>query len=312
MTSGSPLVSVILCTRNPEPGTLAWALDSLKSQTLSAECFEVIVVDNGSDPPLAAPEHGLNLRVIREPSAGLTIARCAGIAASSADLLVFQDDDNALAPSYLETALRMAAEHPRIGHFGGVAAAELPGPIPRWRRALLPYLGVRDHGPEPITSFDDPWGPSDPIGAGMVCRREVARAFVKFVSTVASAPALGRSGGTLASGEDTLFARLAQRLGYACSYQPGLRLLHRIPERRLRFPYLARLVEGHGRSCVRLERALGNPVRRMSVLRGLAALAASLPPNLWRNGLRAGLVSWFWHLGFVRESVAHSRGIHRE
>ncbi len=285
-----PLVSVVICTRDPRPDVFTRVLASLDAQT--AADFELLIIDNGSAPPLDLPDR----RVIVEPEPGLTAARCAGIAASSGELLVFVDDDNFLAPDYVAHARRIATAEPRIGLFGGIATAELETPAARWKRPVLPYLGVRDHGPEPITAYADHWGEWEPIGAGMVARRAVAERFVRMVGESADARRLGRAGAALLSGEDALMARAAHRLGFACSYQPSLVLVHFIQSSRLRVRYLARLLAGHGRSYVLLDRATGRPVDDLKLRTAVARLAHRL-----RTAGRAGFVTWFWDLGYAAE-----------
>jgi FkbM family methyltransferase len=288
--SPPPSVSVIICTRDPRPDVFDRVLASIDAQTLPG--FELLIVDNGSTPPLQLDGR----HVIVEPEPGLSAARCAGIAAATGELLVFVDDDNFLAPDYLARAQQVAVAEPRVGLFGGIAEAELEVEIPRWKRRVLPYLGVRDHGPEPITAYADYWGEWEPIGAGMVARREVAERFVRMHRESADARQLGRSGAALLSGEDTLFARAAHRAGFACSYQPSLRLTHFMKGSRLGVRYLARLLAGHGRSYVLLHRALGKPVEDLKVRTAVARLAYRL-----RTAGRAGFVTWFWDLGYAAE-----------
>jgi glycosyltransferase involved in cell wall biosynthesis len=228
-----------------------------------------------------------------EPTPGLTVARCAGIAAARANLLAFVDDDNFLDPDYLRHAVRIAADNPAIGHFGGVARAELEVPVSAAKARLLGHLGIRDHGPEPITSTKAEWGPWEPIGAGMVSRRDVALKWVEMSTTIPEARLLGRAGHALLSGEDALFARAANSLGYACSYQPDLKLTHYMKRNRLRWRYLSRILEGHGRSFVLLRRALGEnpkPITR-------AELLTRLRFRLRKDG-RIGLITWFWDVGY--------------
>lgn len=305
--SGTPSISVILCTFNPHLEILSWGLDCLESQQPPPGGYEVVVVDNCSDPPLeeAALRNGrrLDLRVVREPRLGLTHARCRGIRETRSPLLVFVDDDIGLDPDYLVNASRIACEEPAIGHYGGAARPRLDVPASPWQLQLFSYLGIRDHGSQPVTSLSDPWGKSDPIGAGMVCRREVAEEFVRFVCATPEAARLGRSGTELLSGEDTLIARTAQRIGYACSYQPSLRLVHHIEAPRLRFRSMARLLAGHGRSYVVLDRVLGHPPRRYSLPGRAARLAWRLLYHCARRGPRAGVVAWCWDWGFFRESA---------
>lgn len=297
----SPLVSAIICTHNPDPKLLDWAIDSLASQTLDSTSFEVIVVDSASLRPVdgsACAREGLNLRVVRENKPGLVAARCRGIREAGAALLVFVDDDNFLEADYLQQALRIAREEPGIGAFGGIADAVLHKPIPGWKKALLPHLGIRDHGPECITQHSDSWGPWEPIGAGLVCRRDVARRFVEFVEHNAASGSLGRNSGNYMSGEDTLLSRVGGWAGYACSYQPSLRLRHYMKPKRLRIISLIRTLTGHGRSYVVLERLSGRVARTPA----LRILPWNLLYRMKQGGVAAGFVLWFWDVGAYLEA----------
>ena len=303
----TPLVSLILCTYNPHRGLLEWALESLEKQTLDKSQFEIIVVDNNSSPPLNTSSMknsaNLPLRIIREPRQGLTFSRCAGIAEASAELLVFMDDDNHLDPDYLENAVTIAAKEPQIGVYGGISRAVLERPIHHWKEKVIPHLGVRNYGPDPITSFEDRWGEWEPIGAGMVSRRDVAETFVHAVETSSIAGKLGRQGNKLFSGEDSLFARLANRLGYACSYQPSLSLSHFMKKSRFKPLHLSRTLKGHGRSFVILQRTLGKHVERPGYVMIVSILLGRFILRIRRFGMRAGIIEWCWDLGFLQESL---------
>lgn len=302
-----PLVSVILCTYNPRMDLLEWVLDSLEKQTLEKSKFEVILVDNNSSPPLNTNSmknsENLPLRIIREPRQGLTFSRCAGIAEASANLLVFIDDDNHLDPDYLENAIKIAGKERHVGLYGGISRPVLESSIQPWKKKVLSYLGVRNYGMEPITSFKEAWGEWEPIGAGMVSRRDVAKKFVQMIESTPIAGELGRKGKALFSAEDSLFARMATRLGYACSYQPILRLSHFMKNSRLKPFNLCRTLQGHGRSFVLLEKTLGKPIARVSFIGIWRILLGRLFLRIYRQGLRAGVVEWFWDLGFLQESL---------
>lgn len=298
--SSRPAISVILCAWNPRRAILNRTLDSIASQTLPADKFELIVVDNNSQIPLDAArlkgDRDLNPILLVERRQGLGHARCAGIAAAKADLLVFVDDDNFLDSEYLKNILDLAESEPKIGLFGGISQAEFEHPIPRWKRSLLPYLGVQNYGPEPITVFADQWGKWEPIGAGMAARREVAEKFVQMFRTLPGAQFLGRLGSELLSGDDALFARAAYRIGYCCSYQPRLILTHYLKRSRFDTKYLTRLMLGHGRSYVRLHRALGKPTPPLKMRTAIARLLH----RVLRDRL-AGVITWFWDLGYAME-----------
>jgi glycosyltransferase involved in cell wall biosynthesis len=297
-------VSVVLCTYNPNSELLGSALTSLERQTLRD--FEVVLVDNNSTPPINGTElaarYRLNLRVLREERPGLTYARCTGIAASSGDLIVFVDDDNSLDSDYLEQAVRIAVQEPTIGHFGGIARAGLARPIPPWKEKLLPHLGVRDYGNEPITAREDYWGHWEPIGAGMVTRRDVAQYFVTFVSREHASARLGRRGASLMSGEDSLMARAAFRLGYFCSYQPALKLTHFMKPSRLRASVLVRTLQGHGRSYVVLERVLQRKIEPPRLSWIARELTLRYLHRVRTEGLAVGTITWFWDIGYMRQA----------
>ncbi len=294
-------VSVIICTANPRMDIFQRVLDSVDEQSLPHSRYEVIVVDNNSNPPLSTDDlrkgREMTLRLVREPRQGLSYARIAGIREARGGLFVFVDDDNFLDSKYLENALRIHDENPQIGAFGGISEAILERPVGKWKTKLLPYLGVRNYGNEVITSFNDHWGHWEPIGAGMVTRRDVAEKFAELIEEVPHAGTLGRSGTALLSGEDSLFARIANRLGYACSYQPSLKLQHFIKKGRLKLKYFARLIQGHGRSYVVLQRVLGGPVERF----GWGICLARLIYRIKTAGA-TGIMMWFWDIGYMQEA----------
>lgn len=299
--SGS-LVSVIIVTFNPRRDLLDWALDSVEKQTLPKASFEVIIVDNNSNPPLDIDKlingRTFNAKLIQEPRQGIMFARCAGITESRSDLLVFVDDDNHLDLDYVEQALNISRNHQNIGAYSGIARGVFECPVRPWQKKLVPHLGVRDNGPDPITSCEPRWGEWDPIGAGMVLRRDIGMRFVEFVEKSPHARLLGRSGKALMSGDDTLIARFANQMGYACSYQPALKLSHHMKKSRLNIKNLARTIKGHGRSYVILQRILDHPVEKPTVVTTVKTLAERLLYRVKMNGLIAGFVDWFWDWGY--------------
>jgi glycosyltransferase involved in cell wall biosynthesis len=306
MSAGLPELSVILCTHNPRRDVLKLVLESLSKQTLGRQRWEFIIVDNLSNPPLDAQRinrgFDLPLRVVCEPELGLTPARLRGVQEARAEVMVMVDDDNILDPDYLQAALEIAQQHPKLGAFGGVTRPVLEGNVRPWQEKMLPYLGVRDYGQDEITSDADEWGKWEPIGAGMVVRREVTRKFVEFVRNIPRASDLARSGKALLSGEDSLMARSAYRLGYSCSYQPRLKLGHFIKRSRFRFSYLARLMYGHGRSYVILNNVLGKPTTQIS----RKELFSRLPFRFIKDGF-PGAIIWAWDIGYMVESRAVAR-----
>src|SRR6185295_19406533 len=94
-----PSISVIICTYNRDK-FIGEALTCLAKQTLPAENFEIIVVDNRSTDNTAAiakkfiaDHQELRARYVMEPHKGLSFARNRGIAEARASIITFIDDD---------------------------------------------------------------------------------------------------------------------------------------------------------------------------------------------------------------------------
>lgn len=297
-------LSVVLCTYNPRDAMLQLCLGSLARQDVPGDDYELIVVDNCSNPPLEKARletlAGRDVVLVREERPGLVHARVAGFRAARHDVIVFIDDDNEFMPDYLGHAGRIASAEPRLGVFGGRclgAYEKTPSPM---KAFFLPFLGVRDEGDQPLTGEGAEWGPHEPIGAGIVVRKPVGALYCQFVEDGHSGAGLGRTGTQLLAGEDSLLSRFAHTAGYLCGYRPELVLRHHIGPGRLEWRYLARLMKGHGTSYVRLARINGEPLEP----RGSFSVPWQLTKNfLWRlrrESLMAAIGHLFWDAGYYR------------
>ena len=115
-TSGTPQVSVVIPTFE-RPSELQSCVESLLNQTLDANCIEIIIVDDGSSPAAQWKPEGRatgldNLILIRQSNRGPAAARNRGVAAASAPILAFTDDDCRASSAWLETLLAAHAESP--------------------------------------------------------------------------------------------------------------------------------------------------------------------------------------------------------
>jgi GT2 family glycosyltransferase len=158
------------------------------------------------------------------------------------------DDDNVLAPDYLEGSLSAFASHPRVGLAGGRSVPRFSSDPPGWAREFYGLLALRDlggadrisQGLRPRGSERNAYPDFAPIGAGMALRRAAWQAWL-------DAPASGlsdRRGGALSSSGDNDIVLCAMRAGWEVGYFPGLVLTHLIPPGRLEASYLARLNRG--------------------------------------------------------------------
>ncbi|MDD5349309.1 MAG: glycosyltransferase [Chthoniobacteraceae bacterium] len=239
-----PELSVILCAHNPRADYLRRTLDALQAQSLPRGRWEFLLVDNRSEPPLANAwdlAWHPNGRHLREEELGLTPARLAGIRAARGELLVFVDDDNVLAPDYLENALALAREWPRLGAWGGSCRGEFEEPPPEWTRPYWCYLALREIRENRWSNNPQDWD-SLPSGAGLCVRRNVALAYADDAGANPLKKLLGRKGGSLASCEDSDLVQTSTRFQLGFGLFGSLNLTHLIPAKRLTEDYLVALL----------------------------------------------------------------------
>lgn len=113
MTSAktSARVSVIIPTYN-RGWALKRAVDSVRAQTFRD--FELIVVDDGSQDDTAdiLAAYETDIRVIRQPNAGVSAARNAGIRAAGGEFIAFLDSDDYWLPEKLHVQIAYFDRHP--------------------------------------------------------------------------------------------------------------------------------------------------------------------------------------------------------
>lgn len=101
------MLSVIIPTRN-RADLLKSTLQSLESQTLQRDLFEVIVVDNGSTDNTrqvveSAQQQLVNVHYFYDPTPGLHVGRHLGMKMAESNILVYADDDIEAFPTWLES-----------------------------------------------------------------------------------------------------------------------------------------------------------------------------------------------------------------
>ena len=241
----SPLLSVLLCTRNPRPHYIRKTLDALRAQTLPTDQWRLIIVDNGSNPPLQGQLDVAwhpGAKIEEEPVAGLTPARVRAIRLSEGPLVVFVDDDNVLHRDYLEKAIEISHAWPQLGTWGGSLIAEFDEPPEEWTRRYWNWLAIHELS-APLWSNVMFERSALPYGAGMCVRRVVATNYVESLKESKLASQLDRTGDRLWGGGDADLSNIAIKSGYGNGIFPELRLTHLMPKERLTEKYLLRLVE---------------------------------------------------------------------
>jgi glycosyltransferase involved in cell wall biosynthesis len=244
-TATAPDISVILCAHNPRQDYLSRVLAALAVQSLPKERWELLLVDNASQVPLA---NSIDLswhpraRHILEEELGLTPARLRGISESLGDILLYVDDDNVLAPDYLHQAAVLLREHPHLGAVGaGILEPEFEMQPSRELVPYLKYLSLR-HVEEARWSNSTHDKDSVPWGAGLAVTREVGQAYMRLLQRLSINELLDRRGAQLFGNGDVAFSWSATLLGLGFGIFPALRVTHLIRADRITQSYLLRVV----------------------------------------------------------------------
>jgi len=257
------LCSVIICTHNPRRNFFDRVLEGLRKQTLSHDSFELVVVDNLSDPGVLTHvdlSWHPNYKIVVEEELGLTMARLRGFRESRGEIIVFCDDDNILNENYLEQALLIAGLYPFLGAWGGQCEGEFEVFLPGWaNEGFFRSIGVRS---VKEIQWSNLLNHCCPVGAGMVLRRQVADAYIRKVQSDPMQIKLGRSGSSLMSCEDIALANVASEIGMGTGLFPALILKHLIPRERLTLEYYERLTEGITASLILLRHSQGCEPRK--------------------------------------------------
>jgi len=248
----TPLLSVIICTYN-RPESLPETLQSLHRQSLSPDQFEVIVVDNNSEPPTrqVVDEWSKNspfmLHYVRETSVGLPYAKNAGIRASEADIVVFIDDDEIAHPGWAAGHLRGFNDDQNVSAVFGRNWLLWDAVPPGWllRSRLMGDLAFIDWGNTTHRTT-----PSEHMTGGNTSYRK--RVFDD----------LGLFDAEFPTSEDTEFEGRLRGAGHVIVYAHDALIFHHVPAERVTEKFFYGRAFRRGRHYVRMKRLLGNRPRR--------------------------------------------------
>ena len=140
MKQDQPFFSIIVPTYN-RPRQLAECLRALAALDYPRRRFEVIVVDDGSDSPLAeviAPFHPLlRLALVTQENAGPGAARNTGAALAEGTFLAFTDDDCLPTGQWLTALAARFAEYPHRAIAGRTINALPHNPFARASQIII-------------------------------------------------------------------------------------------------------------------------------------------------------------------------------
>lgn len=250
-------VSIIVPTRN-RADLLQMALQSLQSQTLLVDSFEVIVVDNGSIDNTreicASFENRIpQLRYFYEETPGLHVGRNLGMEMAKSEILVFVDDDIIAEQGWLQ-AIVNTFNDPNVQLVGGPSLPLYDEAPPEWMEAFWTRTpdGKSSCGSLSLLEYGDKECEIDPTliwGLNYSIRKKTLIDLGGFHPD--SFPwELRRFRG---DGE-TAPSVEAKRRGLKAIYQPGACVHHIIPANRMTVEYFERraFLQGISYSFIRL------------------------------------------------------------
>jgi glycosyltransferase involved in cell wall biosynthesis len=200
-------ISAIICTLN-RIEYLRKAIKSLVEQTLPKECYEILIVDNGStdgtsNVALKEFSYVPNLRYLYEPVLGLSRARNTGWQGAIGEYVAYLDDDAIASSNWLEMILSVfETVESQTGCVGGRV-------VPIWKARRTPWL------PAEMLSYLSIVNPSDkPLK--LEDSRNIAGTNIAFPKKILDAMGgfqtdLGRKGGKLLSNEEILLRRQLEK-----------------------------------------------------------------------------------------------------
>src|ERR1700736_5550852 len=129
----APEISVVVPVRDGAL-SLPRLIGAIERQTLPAERFELIVVDNASRDGSGALAGAAGARVVVEPTPGRARARYRGVEAARAALIAFTDADCVPQPGWLAALLGCLG---KVAVVAGEVTLQVGSPPNRWERLEL-------------------------------------------------------------------------------------------------------------------------------------------------------------------------------
>jgi glucosyl-dolichyl phosphate glucuronosyltransferase len=292
-------IDVAICTWN-RSALLSRTLQRLVEMRVPPDIeWRVLIVNNNSTDAtpgvLRTFSTRLPLRDIFEPQPGLANARNRAVRETTADYLVWTDDDVLVDPDWLAAYSRAFATWPDAAFFGGPIEPWFEGTPPRWLeehwQKVETVFAVRQLGESPLP-FDNA---HVPFGANCATRVDVQRRFLYD-------PSLGRRPHSNVGGEETQVIRQMLAAGHTGWWVPDAKVQHFIPRHRQSVRYVRQVVSGVGEVWER-GRRYGSPPRpmnrpRLLLKKALAAEARyrwirlTAPPDVWLARLTEAAKAW--------------------
>jgi GT2 family glycosyltransferase len=222
--------SVIIATHN-RPDSLRRLVASLAPEVVTGS-REIIIAENGTAAPTQLTIEGVSLKHLHDPRAGKCRIQNRAIADATGEILVFLDDDLAVASGYLEAVEQFFDTHREFAAMKGrILPAEEPekkvGPM-----AAYLDLPITDHGEEVVEV-------RGVLGANMAFRAEAITQVGPFDER------LGPGAG--GHEEETEMSQRLRRAGFRIGYAPKALVYHEVDPSRANRERFIRIARERGR-----------------------------------------------------------------
>ncbi|MCP5426482.1 MAG: mycofactocin biosynthesis glycosyltransferase MftF [Gammaproteobacteria bacterium] len=284
-----PAISVIVPARGRPAATRA-CVASLLALDYPRERLEILVIDDASEPPLAAALAGLPIRLLRQDhNIGQSAARNLAAKQAQGSVLAFIDNDCEAHASWLKALVPYLSE-PAMGVVGGrIDSPSVTGWIAAYESVCSP-LDMGEHGGEV--------GPAEAVAYLPTCNLLVDRSLMLNQGGFDPAMKLG---------EDVDFVWRAIRAGARACYAPGGRVVH---HHRVRLAALLsrRADYGSSEADLQLRFPEGRRIMRLPLTVG-AGLAALVTASVsWITALFLAIATL---AALTLETITKRQRIHR-
>ena len=287
--------SVVICTYNRLDHLLP-SLESALHQTLPADTYEVIVVDNRSTDGTAQavqrlmPAHP-NLRYIYEDRSGLAIARNTGWQSAHGTYVAFLDDDAKAESNWLATARDLIDQNPAgLRCLGGPILPFYTSPKPDW---WLDKYEIRTRGDVQRHLHKGEFF----SGSNMIWLKQTLATYNGFEVSA------GMKGNQLGMGEETaLFRRVWEaEASPVFLYSPNLRVYHWVPPEKMTMAYILKRAAALGQfeALYTLTQNPGLAGRLASIAATLKTLLLQVPRVLLQRRHYKTTQNWYFEHCFV-------------
>jgi glycosyltransferase involved in cell wall biosynthesis len=254
-TDELPFVSVVVCTYNRKK-LLKDCLSSIFSIEYPKSCYEVIIVDGGSNDgteELCRGFHGIRFITESRARGRLAYARNKGAELASGSIVAYTDDDCIVDKCWLQNLVFGFQSFNNVVGVGGPVYPLHPEIIPR-KILVKAALGLFDEGEnmKPVQGF---------ITANSAFKREIFKT-IKFEETLGTTRRV-----KLWRGSDTVFCQNLINSGHKLLYTPFPKVYHQIVRERITVQYIIKhaVRSGLGTGLLIMKTRKNSRIRRIRI-----------------------------------------------